>query len=65
MLTSPANGRQVFKEKLLGLREGKVTANLLVCLADVDKATKKYDDDTKHGQTEGVSLARSIPYHLL
>jgi predicted secreted Zn-dependent protease len=50
----------IFKQRMLGLDETKVADKHTSTLAEVDKATKKYDDASKHGQTEGVSLDRSI-----
>ena len=46
----------LFQTRLLGKLKSKIAAEHKKILADFMKEVKQYDDDTKHGQTEGVTL---------
>ena len=46
----------IFQQRLLGKAKNKFELEHNKVLASFIKAVKKYDDKTKHGQTEGVSL---------
>ena len=50
----------VFKERLLNQKENNVKARHKQALQEVDKETKDFDDKTKHGQSQGVSLDTTI-----
>jgi len=46
----------LFQTRLLGKLKSKIAAEHKKILADFMKEVKQYDADTKHGQTEGVTL---------
>lgn len=50
----------IFKERLLGQREGRVQARHQQTLREVDTETEAFDNRTQHGQTQGVTLDLSI-----
>lgn len=50
----------VFKERLLNLRAGRVGQRYNQLLKKVDKETKEFDQRTRHGRTQGVTLDKSI-----
>lgn len=50
----------IMQEKLLGLRGNRVDPRFEQLKKQVDKETKKFDKQTKHGQNEGVNLDLSI-----
>ncbi len=50
----------IFKDRMLGQPEGSLKGKYQKALDDLNKEEKKFDDDTTHGQTQGVSLDTTI-----
>jgi hypothetical protein len=48
------------KERLLGQPEGDVEGRYNTVFAEVVAEQDQYDDDTEHGQTQGVSLDAGV-----
>jgi predicted secreted Zn-dependent protease len=48
------------KQRLLGVPEGNVASRYSQVLGEVRTRQQEYDDETQHGQTQGVSLDLSI-----
>jgi hypothetical protein len=51
----------IFKDRLLKQPEDQVSDKYQKTLDDLNAESDKYDDDTQHGQTQGVSLDTTIP----
>lgn len=49
-----------FKERMLNKRQSRLARTHQQVLGEMEKEQKKYDKDSHHGQTEGVSLDTSI-----
>jgi predicted secreted Zn-dependent protease len=45
---------------MLNKRQNRLESTYQQVLSDMEKEQKKYDKDSSHGQTEGVSLDLSI-----
>lgn len=54
------NWAPVFKERMLNQRQSRLARTYQQVLREMEKEQKKYDKDTTHGQSEGVTLDLTI-----